>query len=120
VLLPLADLDVAGPAKWVAPREGRAGSFLSGLGIQRFSWDELAVVLDTVDAAEGIVFDDNGESRKMERAEHAIWVRWLMSKNDEDLRAFRLAAVSGDDRALAWFQEVADADVHRAVHCVPG
>jgi hypothetical protein len=35
-------------------------------------------------------------------------------------RSARLAAVSGDDRALAWFQEVADADVHRAVHCVPG
>src|SRR6185437_9273545 len=84
----LANLHVEGSPRWAAPREGRAGRFLSGLGIQPFGWDELPVVLGAVDVAEEITSDDNGESRMAERAEHAAWIRWLMSEDDHQLGAF--------------------------------
>jgi hypothetical protein len=109
VFLPLANLHVEGSPRWAAPREGRAGRFLSGLGIQPFGWDELTVVLGAVDVAEEITSDDNGELRMVERAEHAAWIRWLMSEDDHQLGAFYellgLGVLEGDLHP-SWLQDL--------------
>ena len=88
VLLPLADLEVEGLPQWVAPRDGRAGRFLNGLGIQPFDWPKFETVLEAVSEAESFAFDDADESFTAEREKYAAWVHWLASKDDEHLKAF--------------------------------
>jgi hypothetical protein len=87
VLLPLADLDAEGPPQWVAPRDGRAGRFLNGLGIQSFGWPDFETVLEAVGEAQTFDDDDDDELSAMERKKYVTWVRWLESKDDKYLRA---------------------------------
>lgn len=88
VLLPLAEIEVEGSPNWVAPREGRAGRLLNGLGIQPFAWDELTAVLERVEEVDEDIPGGNGEWRTAEDAARTDWIRWLDSKEDEQLRAF--------------------------------
>lgn len=86
-LVALAGIEVDGTAQWVAPREGRAGRLLSGLGVVPLGWTELSRVLTAI----------RGESE-----ERKTWGRWLLTKSDEQLKAFYELLGSGvSDGSLA-------------------
>jgi len=89
-LVKLADIRGEGSPQWIAPREGRAGRLLNGLGVRSLGWAELSAALSAV--------EDDGDERK-------AWGLWLLSKSDEKLlRFYELLGSGVSDGSLSTWE----------------
>jgi hypothetical protein len=82
------------PYRWVAERPGRAGAFLRSLGIEEFSWKDLASMLGSL-SGQWLSHPEPRPTRSPDCEDDLqAWLSWLESKDDKQLR--RVYALLGE------------------------